>query len=76
MIEEQLRAIVAKIAETKPDFALDAHLKDDIGVDSVRAFEVVFEIEKELGVAIPEGRFAEIATFKDLLAIVQSVQKG
>ena len=45
-------------------------------IDSVRAFEVVFEIERVLGVAIPEGRYGEVRTFKDLLTIVESLKKG
>lgn len=76
MIEEQLRAIVAKIAETKPDFPVTANLRDEVGVDSVRAFEVVFEIERVLGVAIPEGSYGEVRTFQDLLTIVESLKKG
>jgi len=76
VIEEQLRAVVAKIAETNPDFPVTAHLRDEVGVDSVRAFEVVFEVERVLGVAIPEDRYSEVRTFQDLLNIVESLKKG
>jgi acyl carrier protein len=72
--EEKLRAIVAKVAETSPDFALTAHLRDEVGVDSVRAFEIVFEIEKVFGVAVPEERYGEVRTFKDLLGVVESLK--
>jgi acyl carrier protein len=72
--EEKLRAIVAKVAETSPDFALSAHLRDEVGVDSVRAFEIVFEIEKVFGVAVPEERYGEVRTFADLLGVVESLR--
>jgi acyl carrier protein len=76
MIEQDLRAIVAKIAETSPDFALTAHLRDEVGVDSVRAFEIVFEIEKVFGVSIPEERYGEVRTFEDLMAVVTSLKEA
>jgi acyl carrier protein len=74
VIEQDLRAIVAKVAETSPDFPLTAHLRDDVGVDSVRAFEIVFEIEKVLGIAVPEDKYAEVRTFKDLLVVVEALK--
>jgi acyl carrier protein len=73
-MEESLRKIVAKIAETTPDFALGAQLRDELGVDSVRALEIVFEIEKVFAVAVPEDRYGEVRTFSDLLALVKSLK--
>jgi acyl carrier protein len=73
-MEESLRKIVAKIAETKPDFALGAQLRDELGVDSVRALEIVFEIEKVFGVSVPEDRYGEVRTFSDLLVLVKSLK--
>jgi acyl carrier protein len=69
-MEETLRKLVAKIAETSPDFALTAHLRDELKVDSVRVFELVFEIEQAFQLTIPEERYAEIQTFQDLMQVV------
>jgi acyl carrier protein len=73
-MEEQLRNMVAKIAEITPTFAGDANLRDDLRVDSVRAFELVFEIERTFGVKFPEDRYAEVVTFSDLLGVVTSLK--
>lgn len=73
-MEQTLREIVAKIAETSNDFAPDASLLDDIGVDSVRALEVIFEIERTFSIKVPEGRYGEVKTFADLLALVTSLK--
>jgi acyl carrier protein len=73
-MEEALRKIVAKIAETTPDFGLNANLRDQLNVDSVRALEIVFEIERVFGVPVPEERYGEVQTFSDLLALVQSLK--
>jgi acyl carrier protein len=73
-MEQTLRNIVAKIAEIPPDFAPDASLRDDLKVDSVRALELLFEVEKELAVAVPETRYGEVRTFQDLVKLVRSLK--
>jgi acyl carrier protein len=73
-MEKALREIVAKIAETKNDFATDAVLRDDIGVDSVRGLELIFEIEQTFSVKVPESRYGEVRTFADLVTLVTSLK--
>lgn len=73
-MEEDLRKIVGKIAETTTDFPSSAHLRDDLNVDSVRALEIVFDIEKVFGVAVPEDRYGEVRTFQDLLKLVAALK--
>jgi len=74
-MHQTLRTIVAKIAEITPDFAPDASLRDDLKVDSVRALELVFELEKEFAISVPEGRYGEVRTFQDLEKLVGSIKK-
>lgn len=73
-MEQTLRNIVAKIAETTPDFDAGASFREKLGVDSVRALEIVFEIEKELGITVPEDRYAEVKSFDHLLKLVSSLK--
>jgi acyl carrier protein len=73
-MEEQLRQIVATIAEVPPDFPNSAHLRDDLGVDSVRALEIVFEIERTFGIVLPEDRYGQIAVFGDIVGLVSSLK--
>ena len=73
-MDKTLRNIVAKIAETSADFSPDATLRDDLNVDSVRALEVIFEVEREFAIRIPEGRYGEVRTFQDLLKLVSSIK--
>ncbi len=74
-MENTLRNIVAKIAEIPPDFDADASFREKLGVDSVRALEIVYEIEKVLGIVVPEEGYAKVKCFNNLLALVQSVKK-
>jgi len=73
-METTLRNIVAKIAETSSDFPPTANLRDDLSVDSVRALELVFEVEREFAIKVPEGRYGEVRTFQDLVKLVGSIK--
>lgn len=73
-MEKTLRQIIAKIAETSPDFAADADLKDDLDVDSHRAVEIVFEIERTFNVKIPDERFGEMQTLNGTMSLVRSLK--
>jgi len=73
-MDQTLRDIVAKIAETPADFAPEATLRDDLNVDSVRALELIFEVEQEFAIKVPEGRYGEVRTFQDLVKLVGSIK--
>jgi acyl carrier protein len=73
-MEQQLREIVSRIAEIPLDFAPDAHLRDELSVDSFRAFEIVFEIERTFNIKVPDGRYGEVQTFNDMVKLVQSLK--
>lgn len=74
-MEQILRKIVAKIAETSQDFAPGANLREELNLDSVRLIELFFEIESGLQVQVPEDRYANVKTFEDLLAFVKSIKQ-
>jgi acyl carrier protein len=73
-MEEKLREVVAKIAETNAAFPQHANLREELKVDSVRIFELIFEIEKTFNVSLPEERISEVRTFIDLVNLVHALQ--
>jgi acyl carrier protein len=72
-VEDKLREIVARIAETEASFTLDTNLRDDLDVDSVCALEILFEIQQDLEIKVPENRLGEVRTFGDLVRVVTSI---
>jgi acyl carrier protein len=72
-MEQKLRQIIATIAEIAPDFPGTADLKEDLQVDSHRAVEMVFEIERTFNIRIPDDRFGEMKTFDGTLSLVKSL---
>ena len=75
-MEESLRKIIAKIAETSPDFSADADLREELDVDSHRAVELLFEIERTFDVKIPAERFDEMRSLNKAVALVKSLKGG
>lgn len=72
-MEQQLREIIARIAEVPADFAATASLRDDLNIDSFRAAEIVFEIERVFKTKVPDERFVEAQTFSEVLTLVSSL---
>jgi acyl carrier protein len=73
-MEEKLREIVARIGEISNDFEPNAHLRDDLNIDSFRAVEIVFEIERAFQVTVPGARYAEVETFSDMVKLVATLK--
>lgn len=50
----------------------DALLGEDLGVDSLAAIELGMVLEDEFGISLPDDVLADIQTYGDLVAAVQS----
>jgi acyl carrier protein len=72
-MEDTLRQIVSRIGEIDPAFTADALLNEELGVDSYRAVEIVFEIEKTFSITVPDTRYSELQTFSDMVAMVREL---
>jgi acyl carrier protein len=73
-MEEKLREIVARIGEVSKDFNPGAHLRDELNIDSFRAVEIVFEIERAFQITVPGARYAEVNTFNDMVKLVAALK--
>jgi acyl carrier protein len=73
-MEDKLRDIVARIGEIAKDFEPNAHLRDDLNIDSFRAVEIVFEIERAFQITVPGARYAEVETFNDMVKLVAALK--
>jgi len=63
LIAEIARMDVRKIKET-------ANIRDDLGVDSLAAMEILAAIEKRLDIVIDEAKAFNIVTVNDLIDLV------
>ncbi|MET0342472.1 MAG: phosphopantetheine-binding protein [Polyangiales bacterium] len=72
-MEATLREIIARIAEVPADFDGNAHLRDELDVDSFRAAEIAFEIERVFKIKMPDEQYVAATTANDILKLLTSL---
>jgi acyl carrier protein len=75
-IREDVKKLVAQIARMNAKKVREnARIRDDLGIDSLAAMEILASIEKRLGVVIDEAKAFDVVTVKDLLDLVTQCLK-
>ncbi len=71
-LEQQLKELVASVIFRSPDdLKLETNFFKDLGVDSIKAIEIVVAIEKKFKVSIRDEQVTQINTFGEALEIVK-----
>jgi acyl carrier protein len=65
LIADRLEIDEAKIT-------LESSFRQDLGADSLDTYELVYAIEEELGISIPDEKANEFETVKDALEYIKS----
>ncbi len=74
---EQIRAIVSGVSRIAPsELADDLNVREEVGIDSLMAMEIIANCEKRFGVVIDESRYAEIETIGDFLLLIEGLVRG
>ena len=72
-LRKDVRQLIAEIARVNPkEVKENAKIRDDLGVDSLAAVEILAVIEKRLGIDIDEAEAFDVVTVNDLLELVVS----
>jgi len=69
--EIAFRGIISEIGKVGGDFAADADLYTDLGLDSFRMVEVFMEVERKFGVSISEDDYLELRSLKNFMDLVE-----
>lgn len=71
-IRDSVKSMVAEIAEVSPDVVTDtASFGEQLGLDSLRAMELMVAVDKKYKIKIPEADFVKIQNLNDAVATVQ-----
>lgn len=63
---EKVKALIAEKLEIDNNkITLDASFRKDLGADSLDTYELVYAIEEELGISIPDEKANEFETVRD-----------
>ncbi|AEC01747.1 acyl carrier protein [Parasphaerochaeta coccoides] len=70
---EKIKALISKKLEIDENkVTLGASFRKDLGADSLDTYELVYAIEEELGVSIPDEKANEFETVKDAVDFLSS----
>ncbi len=73
---DKMKALIAEKLEIKADkIKMDSSFRGDLGADSLDTYELVYAIEEELGITIPDDKANEFETVKDAYEFIKSQQK-
>jgi acyl carrier protein len=72
----KIKKIIAEKLEVEEDkITLEASFRQDLGADSLDTYELVYGIEEELGITIPDEKANEFETVKDAYEFIKSQVK-
>ena len=74
LFEKIQKLIVDKLDIDASKVTLDASFRNDLGADSLDTYELVYAIEEELGVQIPDEKANEFETVRDAYDFIKSEQ--
>ena len=69
--EERIKEIVCEIIDTKEEINPDASFMDDLGLDSLRALEILAAIETEYSITIEPERLREMTTLNNVIKLTK-----
>jgi acyl carrier protein len=70
---DRLKKLIADNLEIEADkITLDSSFRQDLGADSLETYELVYAIEEELGISIPDEKANEFETVRHALEYIQS----
>jgi acyl carrier protein len=70
---EQMKKLIAdKLEIDEGKISLDASFRQDLGADSLDTYELVYAIEEEMGISIPDEKANEFETVRDAYDYIKS----
>ena len=74
LFEKIQKLIAEKLEKDVSDITLDSSFRGDLGADSLDTYELVYAIEEEMGVSIPDEKANEFETVRDAYDFIKSAQ--
>ncbi len=75
LFEKMKKIIADKLEIDESKITLDSSFRQDLGADSLDTYELVYAIEEEMGISIPDEKANEFETVRDALEYIRSQKK-
>lgn len=74
LFDKMKKLIAEKLEVDEGKITLDSSFRQDLGADSLDTYELVYAIEEEMGITIPDEKANEFETVRDALDYIKSQQ--
>ena len=72
---DKIKKLIAEKLEVEEEkITLEASFRQDLGADSLDTYELVYAIEEEMGITIPDEKANEFETVGDAVEFIKSAQ--
>ena len=75
LFQKMQKIIAEKLEKDESQITLDSSFRGDLGADSLDTYELVYEIEEQFGVKIPDEKANEFETVHDAYDFIKSETK-
>ncbi|MCL2244911.1 MAG: acyl carrier protein [Treponema sp.] len=75
LFEKMKKLIADKLDVDESKITMEASFRQDLGADSLDTYELVYAIEEEMAIKIPDEKANEFETVKDAYEFIKSQQK-
>ena len=73
---KKIQKLIAEKLEIEEDkVTLDSSFRQDLGADSLDTYELVYALEEDMGIKIPDEKANEFETVRDAYEFIKSQQK-
>lgn len=72
LFEKMKKLIADRLEIDESKITMDSSFRQDLGADSLDTYELVYAIEEELGITIPDEKANEFNTVRDALDFIKS----
>jgi acyl carrier protein len=74
---EKLKDLIADKLEVEKDkITLESRFREDLGADSLDTYELLYAIDSELGVSVPDEKATEFEKVQDALSFIEEQLKA
>ena len=73
---EKVKKIIAEKLDIKEDkITMEASFRQDLGADSLDTYELIYALEEEMGIQIPDEKANEFETVGNAVEFIKTVAK-
>ncbi len=70
-----VKAIADRVGLDVSAITAETDVREDLGMDSLDAVELIMELEEELGISMPADKTADLKTVGEIAALAESLSK-